>query len=71
MHTSPLDHLVEVFGSQSAIARIMGVGQSTVSMWKRNGVPDHAKWRLMRIAQDRGLKLDPRRLDERDPEPAP
>lgn len=61
----PLDLLVPRFGSQAALARELGVGESTVSMWRRNGLPDAMKWRLLRISAERGWDIEPRELDWR------
>ena len=57
-----VDHLREVFGSQIEIARALGVRGSTVSMWRVNGIPAHAKLRLWQLAAERGLPLNPEML---------
>lgn len=51
------DHLIGLFGSQRAIAEAMGVGESTVSMWKRQ-LPDATRWRLLAHCREHGLPLD-------------
>lgn len=63
MLNEPLDYLVSVFGSQKAIADALGIGKNAVSMWRRAGVPDGAKWKLLVEAQKREKAIDLARLD--------
>ena len=52
--------IVERFGGQSALARLLGKGPSTVQHWAKTGtIP--AKWQpeLLRIAQEEGVTLHP------------
>lgn len=60
---TPLDALVESYGSQRAFAEAMGVVSSAVSNWRKSGIPDAAKWRMLRLARERGVDLDPALLD--------
>ena len=52
--------VVEKFGGQSAVAKLIGKGQSTVQYWTKSGVIP-AKWHapLLRIAQENGVDLSP------------
>lgn len=52
-----LSHIIVAFGSQKALAEALSVTLSAVSNWKRTGVPDAQKWRLLTIARERGLPL--------------
>ena len=61
---SVIDDLCSLFGSQRALAEAVGVGTSAISMWRRSGIPDAAKWRLMKLARERSLPLDVDVLDE-------
>lgn len=48
------------FGGQTALARLLGKGQSTVQHWAKSGqIP--AKWQseLLRLARERGIDLSP------------
>ena len=50
--------IVQKFGGQSALAKLIGKGQSTVQYWTKTGaIP--AKWqsRLLQIAQEHGVEL--------------
>jgi len=52
------EQIVQKFGGQSALARLIGKGQSTVAHWvKTERIP--AKWqpRLLKLAAERGLAL--------------
>ena len=54
-------NIIERFGGQSALAALLGKRQSTVQHWARTGrVP--AQWhnRLMELAVDKGISLEPR-----------
>lgn len=53
-----VDHIAELFGSQQAVAEAVGVTKSAVSNWRRSGVPDAAKWRLLQASKERCLNLD-------------
>jgi hypothetical protein len=57
---SSASHVIAKFGGQSALARLIGKGASTVQYWMRVGtIP--AKWqeRLLRLARERGIDLAP------------
>ena len=52
--------IINKFGGQTALARLIGKGQSTVQYWARSGtIP--AKWQkeLIQIAQGKGINLTP------------
>ena len=52
-----VDALADLFGSQTNLASAFGVGLSTVSMWKKNGIPATRRLELIDIAHDRGIAL--------------
>lgn len=52
-----VDALAGLFGSQTNLASAFGVRLSTVSMWKKNGIPASRRLELIDIAHDRGLDL--------------
>ena len=57
-----IDDLVALFGSQAALASSVGVGKSAVSNWRREGIPDSKKWRIVDVARQRGMPIDPEQL---------
>ncbi len=61
-------NVIEKFGGQSALARLLGKGPSTVRYWAHAGtIP--AKWHpvLLRLAEERGVDLQPSDLLAEDP----
>ena len=52
--------IIQKFGGQSAVAKLIGKGQTTVQYWTKTGVIP-AKWHalLLRIAQEQGVDLSP------------
>jgi hypothetical protein len=52
--------IIERFGGQSALAALLGKGQSTISYWAKTGVIP-ARWqpKLLALAQERGVPLAP------------
>lgn len=57
---STAKEIIDKFGGQSALADMIGKGQSTVAYWKKSGaIP--AKWRsrLLQLAAEKGLDLQP------------
>ena len=50
--------IIDKFGGQTALARLLGVGQSTVSYWSKTGIIP-AKWqsRLIEAAASKGVEL--------------
>ncbi len=50
--------IIEKFGGQSALARLIGKGQTTVAYWAKTGVVP-AKWHetLLTLAEEQGIKL--------------
>jgi hypothetical protein len=54
------DTVIAKFGGQSALARLIGKGQSTVQHWSSQGVIP-AKWhpKLLQLALDQGIDLSP------------
>src|SRR5947209_4713816 len=57
------DHIIRKFGGQSALARLIGKGPSTVQYWSRAGVIP-TKWHgpLLRLASEQGIELAPEEL---------
>jgi hypothetical protein len=57
---NPAQRVIEKFGGQSGLARLIGKGQSTVAHWSKTGnVP--AKWQteLLKLAREAGIDLSP------------
>jgi transposase-like protein len=50
--------IVHAFGSVAAVAEALGITPHAVSNWRRRGIPDAQKWRILAIARERGLPLD-------------
>ena len=54
----------------------LGVSKEARKKWRQRGMPDAMKWRVLRLAQNRGLNVTPDMLDEKpvasqaSPEPA-
>jgi DNA-binding transcriptional regulator YdaS (Cro superfamily) len=60
--------IIERFGGQSALARLIGKGPSTVQYWaKADRIP--AKWqtKLLELAQEHGIRLEPQELGPQAP----
>lgn len=57
--------VAELFGGQSALAKLLGIGQSTVAYWVKTGVVP-AKWHraLLGFAINKGVRLSPGDLVE-------
>ena len=54
-------NIIDRFGGQSALAALLGKRQSTVQHWARTGrVPAQWHGRLMELAVERGISLEPR-----------
>lgn len=53
------EKVIAKFGGQSALAKLLGKGQSTVQHWSRKGIP--AKWQkpLLDLAKANGIDLSP------------
>jgi hypothetical protein len=50
--------IIEKFGGQTALSRLLGKPQSTVSYWAKTGKIPNRWWNhLMRLAQERGIEL--------------
>jgi P63C domain len=57
---SSAERVIAKFGNQSALARLLGKGQSTIQHWVKSGtIP--AKWHspLLKLAEEQGLELTP------------
>lgn len=46
-----------LFGNQAKLAKAFGLGRSTISMWKRNGIPPSRRLQLVEVADELGIKL--------------
>jgi hypothetical protein len=60
--------IIEKFGGQSALAELIGRGQSTVQYWAKSGMIP-AKWQpiLLRLAQERAISLSMQDFAESPP----
>lgn len=59
MTKNVVDHLVEIFGSQNAVAKVAECKQSSVADWKReNRVPSQRIEIMLRNAPDRLTPTD-------------
>ena len=71
---SPASRVVDRFGGQSKLARLLGKNQSTVQYWTTTGrIPTKWHQRLLALAQEQGVSLSPSELvaiPEAPPEPA-
>jgi hypothetical protein len=45
------------FGGYLSLARALGVGRTTVLMWRSRGIPDGVKWRIIKLARERGMRI--------------
>lgn len=60
---SAIDQLLREYGTQASLAAALGIRASAISNWKRKGISDAMKWRLLRLASARGIELSPETLD--------
>ncbi len=49
--------LIRRLGGPVEVARLIGVTHGCITNWYRRGIPDGAKWRLLRLARERGIDL--------------
>ncbi len=57
---NPAQRVIEKFGGQSALARLIGKGQSTVAHWAKTGnVPSKWQPELLKVASESGIELSP------------
>jgi len=64
---NPAQRIVELFGGQTALGRLLGKKQGLAYNWCKTGrIP--VKWRqdLLRIAQEKGIDLTPHHFLESD-----
>jgi DNA-binding transcriptional MerR regulator len=55
--------VIAQFGSQSALARALGINQSTVQHWAKNGqIPSWRREQILKAARELGIPLDPSEL---------
>lgn len=54
----PVETLAEIFGGKSAMARELDLGASTISNWKRFGIPYDQRFRIDRLLRGSGLPED-------------
>ena len=58
---NPAEQVIERFGGQSALARMLSRSQSTVQHWAKTGrIPAQWHERLLDLARDKGIALEPR-----------
>ncbi|HEV2124891.1 MAG TPA: Cro/CI family transcriptional regulator [Chloroflexota bacterium] len=56
-------HVIEQFGSQSALARALGINQSTVQHWAKKGqIPSWRYDQILAAARELGIPLERREL---------
>lgn len=68
MATTP--EIIERFGGQSALARLIGKGPSTVQYWAKTGrIPSKWQPKLLELAASEGISLEPSELGPDLPEP--
>ena len=54
------EFVIAKFGGQSALARLVGKGQSTVQHWAKSGqIPAQWQSKLLEVARERGIALKP------------
>lgn len=54
----PINDILRLFGSQQALARLIGCGQSTIAGWKQRGViPARRQRQVLHAARKLGLRL--------------
>jgi len=57
---TPASKVIERFGGQSALARLLGKKQSTVQYWASTGnIPHHWHGRLLTLAREKGINFTP------------
>ncbi len=56
MSENQAETLIDQFGGQSELARLIGKPRSTVHSWTRNGIPARWRSRLQKLARE--LKID-------------
>ena len=63
MHLSPAEYVIHVFGGVRATARALGKCPSNVSKWQKRGyVPSKNIAKIMKVATEMKLDLEPRDL---------
>ena len=59
-HENPAKQIIDRFGSQSALAALLGKRQSTVQHWAKTGrIPSQWHKPLLKLARQRGVSLEP------------
>ena len=60
-YENPAKQIIQRFGSQSALASLLGKRQSTVQHWAKTGrIPSQWHPRLLELARQQGISLEPR-----------
>lgn len=56
-----VDSIVKKFGTQAALAEAIGIDQSTIAHWKREGreIPTRQQKRILEVARERGIDIQP------------
>ena len=66
-HQNPAEQVIERFGGQSALARLLSRSQSTVQHWAKTGrIPAQWHERLLDLAREKGIALEPRHFVSAD-----
>ncbi|HXI15279.1 MAG TPA: YdaS family helix-turn-helix protein, partial [Chloroflexota bacterium] len=64
--TARASEVIARFGGQSALARSLGLNQSTVQHWAKTGqIPSWRHEQVLQAAQERGIALEWRELARR------
>ena len=57
---NPAQKVIEKFGGQSALARLIGKGQSTVAHWAKTGIiPSKWQTEVLRLASEQEVEISP------------
>ena len=51
--------VIDKLGGNQAVARLLGVGVSAVSNYRRDGFPPRIRWEIDRACQEIGIYLTP------------
>ena len=60
--------IIDMFGGTNAVAGLLSVNKSTVSMWRaRDSIPGKWQLRLLRLASEQGVSLSLEELEKSMP----
>jgi hypothetical protein len=66
-HLKLITRLVDKLGGNEPLARAVGRDFSTISHWKKSGIPAHMWPRIARIAAQHGISTSVDRLEKTSP----